>query len=189
MFRLIAVCAAYSSTIYCTMVEVAEGSDLFARYRERLMVEWRILGSTFDASLVSAVSASASAAMNRDTHPVHSMLCFGSEAPATRSKEHAKLGKGDQTPASLVQARWQMIMELSTPSLIPAQLRKMTLSNTTAMSTTLSISGAQDDSRDTWRLITIQTIPTITPYRRSSAIVFCNSRQKIKSSYAQYKRA
>jgi hypothetical protein len=151
-------------------------------------VEWRILGSTLDASLVSASVFSASAAMNRHTRPAHSMLCFGSEAPATRSKEHAKFGKVDQTPATLAQARWQMIMELSTPSLILAQLRKITLGNMTAMSTTVSILDALEVPRDTWRLIRIRTIPTITLYRRSSAIVFCNSRQRMKSSYVQYKR-
>jgi hypothetical protein len=50
----------------------------------------------------------------------------------------------DQTPDSVTEARWRMIMELSAALLSPAQLRRTTLGNTTAMSTTVGSSEVLD---------------------------------------------
>jgi hypothetical protein len=56
-------------------------------------VEWCMLGSAFDASLLSTCMSPAMNRRDLDLCPAHSMLCFGSEALTTKSWDMQSLGK------------------------------------------------------------------------------------------------
>jgi hypothetical protein len=52
-----------------------------------------MLGSAFDASLLSTCMSPAMNRRDLDLCPAHSMLCFGSEALTTKSWDMQSLGK------------------------------------------------------------------------------------------------